>query len=55
VRRALVVEQNHAGQLHRLLRADCDLPCTLTPLHRPGALQWTPDDVHRELIAWSRA
>ena len=55
VRRALVVEQNHGGQLYRLLRADCDLPCTLTPLHRPGALQWTPDDVHRELIAWSRA
>ena len=55
VRRALVVEQNHGGQLHRLLRADCDLPCALTPLHRPGALQWTPDDVHRELIAWSRA
>ena len=55
VRRALVVEQNHGGQLYRLLRADCDLPCTLTPLHRPGALQWTPDDVHRELTAWSRA
>lgn len=55
VGRALVVEQNHGGQLHRLLRADCDLPCSLTPLHRPGALQWTPDDLHRELIAWSRA
>lgn len=55
VRRALVVEQNHGGQLHRLLRADHDLPCTLTPLHRPGALQWTTGDILRELTHWSRA
>jgi 2-oxoglutarate ferredoxin oxidoreductase subunit alpha len=55
VRRAIVVEQNHGGQLYRLLRADHDLPCTLSPLHRPGALQWTPEDIRRELLRWRNA
>ena len=53
--RVLVVEQNHSAQLYRYLRAECDLPGRAGSLHRPGALQFTPGEIHRHLIDWSRA
>ncbi len=55
VRKVLVIEQNHGGQLFRHLRAEHDLPVRLTPLHRPGALQFNPGEIHRHMIEWSRS
>jgi len=55
VRRVLVVEQNHSAQLYRYLRAECDLPGRVTSLHRGGALQFQPGEIHRHLVEWSRA
>jgi 2-oxoglutarate ferredoxin oxidoreductase subunit alpha len=55
VRRTVVIEQNHSAQLHRYLRAECDLPGVLTSLHRPGALQFTPGEIRRHLVEWSHA
>ena len=54
VRRVLVIEQNHSAQLYRYLRGECDLPGRVTSLHRAGALQYSPGEVHRHLIDWSR-
>jgi len=53
VRRVLVIEQNHAGQLFRHLRAEYDLPGDVTSLHRPGAMQFNPGEIHRRLVEWS--
>ncbi|MCZ7565414.1 MAG: 2-oxoacid:acceptor oxidoreductase subunit alpha [Burkholderiales bacterium] len=55
VRRVLVVEQNHTGQLYRYLRSEYELPGTVTSFHRPGPLPMRPDEIHRQLIEWSRA
>jgi 2-oxoglutarate ferredoxin oxidoreductase subunit alpha len=55
VRRVLVIEQNQGAQLYKYLRAECDLPGRVTSLHRPGALQYSPGEIHRHLIEWSRA
>ena len=54
VRKIIAIEQNHTGQLFRHLRAEYDLPGQLTSLHRPGAMQFNPGDIHRHLIEWSR-
>jgi 2-oxoglutarate ferredoxin oxidoreductase subunit alpha len=54
VRRVLVIEQNHSAQLFRYLRGECDLPGRVTSLHRAGALQYSPGEIHRHLIDWSR-
>jgi 2-oxoglutarate ferredoxin oxidoreductase subunit alpha len=51
----LVIEQNHSAQLYKYLRAECDLPGRVTSLHRPGALQYSPGEIRRHLIEWSRA
>jgi 2-oxoglutarate ferredoxin oxidoreductase subunit alpha len=45
VRRLLVVEQNHGGQLHRYLRAMVDLPCPAAAFHRPGPLPLRPSEL----------
>ena len=55
VSRVLVIEQNQSAQLYKYLRAECDLPGRVTSLHRPGALQYSPGEIHRHLIEWSRA
>ena len=55
VRRVLVIEQNQGAQLYKYLRAECDLPGRVTSLHRPGALQFSPGEIRRHLIDWSRA
>ena len=49
VRRVLVIEQNHGGQFFRHLRAEYDLPREVAELHRPGPLQFRPDEIHRQL------
>ncbi|HVN42665.1 MAG TPA: hypothetical protein VMT50_07755, partial [Steroidobacteraceae bacterium] len=54
-RKALVVEQNHAGQLFKYLRAECRFPCETSSLRKPGGSQFTPGELHRHLIDWSRA
>jgi len=54
-RRVLVVEQNHSAQLYKYLRSECDLPGLVSSLHRPGALQFSPSEIRRHLIEWSRA
>jgi 2-oxoglutarate ferredoxin oxidoreductase subunit alpha len=53
VRRVLVVEQNHTGQLFRHLRAEYALPGDVTSLHRPGAMQFNAGEIHRRLVEWS--
>jgi 2-oxoglutarate ferredoxin oxidoreductase subunit alpha len=53
-RRVLVVEQNHGAQLFKYLRAECDLPGCVASLHRAGALQFQPGEIHRHLLEWSR-
>ena len=55
VRKVLVIEQNHTGQLHRHLRAEYEVPGRMSALHRPGALQFNPGEIHRHLIEWSRS
>jgi 2-oxoglutarate ferredoxin oxidoreductase subunit alpha len=55
VRHVLVIEQNHSAQLYKYLRAECDLPGRVTAVHRPGALQYSPGEIHRHLVDWSRA
>ncbi len=53
VRRVIVIEQNHTGQFFKHLRAEYDLPGEVTALHRPGALQFNPGEIHRRLVEWS--
>jgi len=55
VKRVLVVEQNHTGQLYRYLRAEYELPGEVTSFRRPGPLPMRPDEIHQQLIEWSRA
>jgi len=55
VQRVLVIEQNQSAQLYKYLRAECDLPGRATSLHRPGALQFSPGEIRRHLLEWSRA
>jgi len=55
VSRVLVIEQNHSAQLYRYLRAECGLPGNVTSLHRGGALQFQPGEIHRHLLEWSHA
>jgi 2-oxoglutarate ferredoxin oxidoreductase subunit alpha len=45
VERAVVVEHNHSGQLHRQLRAAADWPCPLEAWHRPGPLPLRPGEL----------
>lgn len=54
VRRALVVEQNHTGQLFRYLRAECDFGCALESLRKPGGSQFQPGELQQHLLEWSR-
>jgi 2-oxoglutarate/2-oxoacid ferredoxin oxidoreductase subunit alpha len=55
VSRVLVIEQNHSAQLYKYLRGECDLPGKVGSLHRAGALQFHPGEIHRHLLEWSRA
>jgi 2-oxoglutarate ferredoxin oxidoreductase subunit alpha len=55
VRKALVIEQNHTGQLFKYLRAECDFTCAVTSLHKAGGAQFHPGELQRHLLEWSRA
>jgi len=44
-RHLVIVEQNHSGQYHHLLRAHMDLPGTVHPVHRPGPLPLRPHEI----------
>ncbi len=55
VKRVLVVEQNHGGQLLKHLRAEFNLPGEVRSFRRPGPLPIRAAEVHRQLIEWSRA
>lgn len=54
-RAAMVIEQNHGGQLLRYLRANLDFPGSLDALHRPGPLPLRPADLLRALLDWRNA
>jgi 2-oxoglutarate ferredoxin oxidoreductase subunit alpha len=45
VTRLIIVEQSHSGQLWRYLRAHCDLPAKVVPIHRAGPLPFRPGEV----------
>jgi 2-oxoglutarate ferredoxin oxidoreductase subunit alpha len=50
--RALIVEQSHSGQFHRMLRAFYDLPRTVHALHQAGPLPLRPGQILDQLNAW---
>jgi 2-oxoglutarate ferredoxin oxidoreductase subunit alpha len=54
VERVLVVEQNHGGQFFRYLRAEFDLPRKVASYRHPGPLPIRPDEIHRQVLEWSR-
>jgi 2-oxoglutarate ferredoxin oxidoreductase subunit alpha len=54
VERVLVVEQNHSGQFFRYLRAEFALPGEATSWRHPGPLPIRPDEIHRQVLEWSR-
>ncbi len=51
-RRVLVVEQNHSGQFHQMLRAQAALPPDTVVLHRPGPIPFRPGEVVSALERW---
>jgi len=53
VKRVLVVEQNHGGQLLRHLRSEFEIPGEVQSFRRPGPLPIRADEVHRQLVQWS--
>ncbi|MCX7891547.1 MAG: 2-oxoacid:acceptor oxidoreductase subunit alpha [Burkholderiales bacterium] len=55
VKRVLVVEQNHGGQLARYLRSDFEIPGEVRSFRQPGPLPIRPAALHREIVEWSRA
>jgi 2-oxoglutarate/2-oxoacid ferredoxin oxidoreductase subunit alpha len=55
VRRVMVVEQNHEGQLLRYLRGVARLPGEPAAFHRPGPLPLRPDEIRAALSEWAAA
>jgi 2-oxoglutarate ferredoxin oxidoreductase subunit alpha len=53
VKRLIVIEQNHTGQLYRFLRGWYDLPADVDTLHRPGPDVFRPGEVATKLTQWS--
>ena len=53
VKRLMVIEQNHSGQLYRFLRAWYELPETVESLHRPGPSVFRPGEIATALRDWS--
>jgi len=54
-RRILIVEQNHSGQFHQYLRANCDLPGEVRDLHRPGPQLIGADEICNIIRDWTHA
>ena len=55
LRRCIVVEQSHQGQLHRLIRMWVDVPPEFTALAKSGANPIAPEELIERLRAMSRA
>jgi 2-oxoglutarate ferredoxin oxidoreductase subunit alpha len=53
VKRLMVIEQNHSGQLYRFLRAWYELPADVESLHRPGPSVFRPGEIAAALRDWS--
>lgn len=51
-KRVLVVEQNHAGQFHQMLRTHAALPADTVALHRPGPIPFRPGEIVSALERW---
>ncbi|HEU4353708.1 MAG TPA: 2-oxoacid:acceptor oxidoreductase subunit alpha [Burkholderiales bacterium] len=49
VKRVVVIEQNHSGQLLRYLRSEYELPGEVKSLRRPGPLPFRPEEIRRAL------
>lgn len=54
VRRVLVVDQSHSGQLYLYLRAHYDLPGDVCDLHRPGPLRITATEILNQIEEWDQ-
>lgn len=52
ITRAVVVEQSHSGQFHRMLRAFYDLPREIRSLHQAGPLAFGPGRILEQLNTW---
>ena len=52
VNRLMVIEQNHTGQLYRLLRAWYELPENVDTLHRPGPGVFRPGEIATKINEW---
>lgn len=49
IKRAVVVEQSHSGQFHRMLRAFYELPAKTISLHHGGPLAFGPNQILEQL------
>lgn len=45
IKRLIIIEQSHSGQFWRYLRAHCQLPAEVVPIHRAGPLPFRPGEV----------
>jgi 2-oxoglutarate ferredoxin oxidoreductase subunit alpha len=54
VRRVLVVDQSHSGQLYRYLRAHYDIPGEIRDHHRPGPLRITASEILNQIEEWAQ-
>jgi 2-oxoglutarate ferredoxin oxidoreductase subunit alpha len=52
VKRVLVIEQNHTGQLYRFLRAWYDLPAAVETMCRPGPSVFRPGEIATRISEW---
>jgi 2-oxoglutarate ferredoxin oxidoreductase subunit alpha len=52
VKRVMVIEQNHTGQLYRFLRAWYELPADVDTMHRPGPNVFRPGEIATRIETW---
>jgi 2-oxoglutarate/2-oxoacid ferredoxin oxidoreductase subunit alpha len=55
VKRLLIVEQSHAGQFWRYLRAHYDIGASAVPIHRPGPLPIRPGEILNTIMNEARS
>ena len=55
VTKVLVVEQNYGGQLLKYLRSEFQMPGEIKSFRRPGPLPIRAQEVHSQLVQWSRS
>jgi len=54
-KRVLVVEQSHASQLYRHIRANMDLPFDVQQLNREGPDLIGPDEISSRILDWKKS